>query len=829
MNNYVGIDLGTTNSAVCSYNGVSTRIWKSPEQNDVTPSAIYIDQRGNKYVGRRAYDAASLYPDNAAVLFKRFMGTKTPVRFSAPDITMTPEECSAEVLRTLFGYLPEELRHDPNLGVVITVPAAFNQMQKNATMNAAELAGFNQFALMQEPVAAVMNIMNVSDVDGIFIVYDLGGGTQDVAVAESLGGEINLLSHGGIAMCGGRDFDRLIVDNVVKPWLHEKFNLPQDLSISPKFKSLLRLAAWATERAKIELSAREEVLISVNEMDARIRDESDTEIYIDIPFNRNMLDHLIEERIDDSIQAVKETLAKGGLSPHDVNRIVFIGGPTSYKPLRDKVSFELGISSSTEVNPITAVAEGAAIFAESIDWKSAHRKRKSNRESYNLSGPLDLNFKYEARTPDKKAKIIVETNNEIPPGTEFQIDSLDTGTTSGRVALENGAKIEVDLPKREENCFKVFVFDVNGDLLLHGEDKIIITRTAATIGAIPASHSIGIEVVPKRGGISEIDWLVRAGDSLPKKGQKIYKAGETLKSGSLRSLNFKVREGESDYPPDNRFVGHLKITGSDFDEGVIPSGADLHCEYEMLDSGSIVFKISVPSIGAIFQSNRNFYSHQEGQMDFDKEAKLVKEKGERTSQKLKEYEKVADNRDDSLFTQAWTKLLPSSKLNQDESDVERVQEAMEGVQSARNILVEIRKSNLEKIRQSELDDISSMFDSHCRKFARPSELNSFDNLFRTAQRSINDNEFENHKSELKGRIFEILWRQDWVVVEKFKYFASSQHHFLDVIQSKDLISKGWSALNNDDIDELRRIVIALHQILIDDDEDMNDPINILRG
>ena len=182
MNIHVGIDLGTTNSAICSYDGDQTRIWKSQEQNDVTPSAIYIDRRGNKYVGKRAYDSAPHSPDNAAVLFKRLMGTSTPIKLSAVDITLTPEECSSEILRVLFGYLPEEFRNDPDVGTVITVPAAFNQMQKNATMQAAELAGIGRVALMQEPVAAAMSVMKARNADGIFVVYDLGGGNVPAAV-----------------------------------------------------------------------------------------------------------------------------------------------------------------------------------------------------------------------------------------------------------------------------------------------------------------------------------------------------------------------------------------------------------------------------------------------------------------------------------------------------------------------------------------------------------------------------------------------------------------------------------------------------------------------
>ena len=523
MNNYVGIDLGTTNSAICSYDGDATRIWKSPEQNDVTPSAIYIDRRGNKYFGRTAYDSAPRSPENAAVLFKRLMGTSTPIKLPAVNITMTPEECSSEILRVLFGYLPEELRNDPEVGTVITVPAAFNQMQKDATMVAADLAGIGRVALMQEPVAAVMSVMKARNADGIFIVYDLGGGTLDIALAESLGGRINLLAHGGIAMCGGRDFDRLLLDNVIKPWLFENFDLPEDLSTNRSYKALLRLAAWAAERAKIELSAREEAIISLSEMEVRVRDESNEEIYVDITIARSTLDNLIKGRIGDSIEATRETLDKAGLSPHDVERVVFVGGPTNYKPLRDKVSFELGIPASAEVNPMTAVAEGAALFSESIEWRSKNRGRKSNRGRLTSTGALDLTFNYTARTPDTRAKIVVQVGSEAMPGTEFQIDSADTGWTSGRLPLKDGATIDLTLSASGENAFRVFVFDAAGGPLALERDRIVITRTAATVDAIPASHSIGIEVLEKLGGSPTIEWLVRAGDRLPKKGTKNFK------------------------------------------------------------------------------------------------------------------------------------------------------------------------------------------------------------------------------------------------------------------------------------------------------------------
>lgn len=127
MKHYIGIDLGTTNSAICSYDGESTRVWKSPEQMDVTPSAIYVDKRGNRYYGMKAYNQAPYNPNNSATLFKRFMGTSTKIDLEAAKLSLSPEECSAEILKVLFGYLPEEIRNDPDTATVITVPAALTK------------------------------------------------------------------------------------------------------------------------------------------------------------------------------------------------------------------------------------------------------------------------------------------------------------------------------------------------------------------------------------------------------------------------------------------------------------------------------------------------------------------------------------------------------------------------------------------------------------------------------------------------------------------------------------------------------------------------------
>ena len=631
-------------------------------------------------------------------------------------------------------------------------------------------------------------------------------------------------------MCGGRDFDRILFDNVVKPWLLENFDLPEDLAANPQFKSLLRMATWAAEKAKIELSQKEDAVVSLPETELGVRDQAGEEIYIDIAIDRKRYDALIAPKVEESIQSARETLEKAGLSPHDVERVVFVGGPTHYKPLRDKVAFELGVAPSTDVNPMTAVAEGAAVFAESIDWASQSRGRKSSRGAISAGGALDLSFNYIARTPEPRAKIVAKLSR-APAGIEFQIDSLDTGWSSGRVALKDGASVELSLAKPGDNIFKVFVFDSNGAPVALHQDKIVIARTAASIDAIPASHSVGVEARDKVGGRLILDYLVREGDQLPKKGKKSFKAGESLKAGSAGSIKFKLWEGEiSDPINDNRFIGMFEIKGTDFDDGVIAAGAEMICEFEVLDSGNIILEVSVPSISGSFQSGRNFYSSQEGKLDYTSQAKNIQEQSEQTLQRLDE---MASKVDDPRLEQAREKLESAGTIKSGEADPETAKQAMDNVQEAKRLLALTRKEHLKDIRQLELDKAVDFFDKVVRQHARPTEASSFDNLVKTAQRALENNssDFESHLDDLRGRNFMILWRQDWFVIERFKWLAQDTYLFPDAREHAQLVAIGVEALKANDIDKLRAVVVNLDSIRIGSvgDDDMMAGANIVRS
>ena len=832
MKYYIGIDLGTTNSSISVFDGENVRIFKSPEQNDVTPSAIVIDKRGNKFVGKRAYDIAPIYPDNSALLFKRLMGSSTKIKFASINEEKTPEECSAEILKVLFGYLPEEIRNNSEIGTVITIPAAFNQMQKDATVKAANMAGIGKIALMQEPVAAVMSVMRNEKTEGIFLIYDLGGGTLDIAIAESNNGRVSLLANGGIQMCGGRDIDRAIFDNIVKPWLIKEFKLPQNLNSSNKYKRLIRLAYWAVERAKIELSSRESTNIILNELEASVRDESDEEIYIDIPLTRKDIEPFIDERIKESVEAIKETLEKASLLASDIIKIVFIGGPTNYKPLRDKICELTGINGSNDLNPMTAVAEGASIFAESIDWGSVDNSRKSSKNTITSElGSIKLSFAYISRTPDLKARVKVQIEGNLINGCEFQIDSLDTGWSSGRLKLANNASLFVSLSKKGENIFKVFAFDPYGRLVNIPNNIISITRTAAVIDSITASHSIGVAVKDNNYMGTRLEWLIKAGDALPKRGKTSFKAAETLRSGSKNSLNFKLFEGEiADPITDNRDIGTLKIRGNDIDSD-ITAGSELICEYEMLDSGNIIMHVAIPSIGAAIDSDRNFYSPQDGQIDYSAAAEKAIFDAERLKVRIDDIEDKGIK--DSSIVEIRDKISRIKNLASESDDIEKNQEAQERLLEAKKLLAKLKKKHIKEVREIDLNDISYFFDKYVRPYARKSEIDSYEALRRSAKRDIerNNRDFENAIEEMRFLNFDVLIRQDWFVIDKFKKAVKTPYNYTDEVAYKTLIIRGENMIRSNDIEGLRKVIFELAKIKINDDFDylVLDDVNIIKS
>lgn len=829
--NYIGIDLGTTNSAIAVFDGEETKVYKSKGQSDVTPSNIYIDKNGKRFYGRKAYEALKKDGDRVASKFKRFMGTGTDIKFAG--ISMSPIECSAEILRELMRCLPEEIANSDEKATVITVPAAFDQRQNAATEEAAKLANIGKVALMPEPVAAIMSVTKNHNQNGSFLIFDMGGGTLDIAIATCFNGKVDLVGHGGVSMCGGADIDTRIVDNIVIPWIMDNYDIPDAIRGIAKYEKGLRIAKYYVEDAKIELSSSDTANIygSLN-----IEDESGDEIELDIEIERDEVNSLIEDIVKEAVDAAKDTIEKTGIAITDFNRIVFIGGPTNYKPLRDKVSFELGIKSEgLEVNPMTAVAEGAAIFAETIDWSTQEHNRKGSRAESKTSEELGLSFKFESRTTEPQAKVGVKIKSPVS-GYSFQICSVDSGWDSGLMPLENGKIIKVPLSKRGVNKFDVVVYDNGNRKIALTDSRIEITQVSSSVGAILASHSLGIEVSDNAfSDATSLDYLIKEGEKLPVKGNRKYKSTETIKAGSSQALTIKVWEGDiKDNIQDNRYVGCMKVEGTDLEYGTIKAGEEIILEYSINEAMALHVTVNLPRLEVSFSSSdHNFYDYKNDQVDMSDADTIdtIASDGDSILQKVNDYEdSVADDRLGEV-----RELAQGAKDLKDSPvvDPEIVKKHHDNVLKAKKLLDKIRKDNLSTMRRRELEETKER-NEEVFEFASDAEKQEIQSMYTQAEKVIEreDKTFENIIRSLNGKMTSILFKKsDSFVVGFFQYFRSRMYMFSDKEKVRGLITNGITAIQNEEFDKLRSIVVQLFRFVRSDasSEGISDIANIMRG
>ena len=274
----------------------------------------------------------------------------------------------------------------------------------------------------------------------------------------------------------------------------------------------------------------------------------------------------------------------------------------------------------------------------------------------------------------------------------------------------------------------------------------------------------------------------------------------------------------------------LSITGKDLESGVIPAGAELICDYEISDSGNVKFEVSIPSIGGSFQSMRNLYSRQSAQIDFAAAGRRIQEDASALRTKLNG---LAVRIDDDRLSQIDAKLEEAENVGPEESDPERAKEAMDRVLEAKKILAQVRRDRLKEMRALELESCVNFFQEHIRPLARPTEVSTYESLVITAKRAIDrveSSEFESKLAELRGRNFEILWRQDWFVVDRFKRRTEEPHLFPDQAQFKQLVQEGRTALAADNVERLRAVVAYLDSARLgaSDDDTVIADSNLVR-
>ena len=349
MGKIIGIDLGTTNSCVAVLEGGEPHVIPNPEGNRTTPSVVAFKADGDELVGEIAKRQAVTNVDNTISSIKRKMGTKEKV--SANGKKYTPEEISAKILMKLKkdaeSYLGETVSE-----AVITVPAYFNDAQRQATKNAGKIAGLDVKRIINEPTAAALAYgIDKQENAHTVLVYDLGGGTFDVSILDLGDGVFEVKSTAGNNKLGGDDFDQRIIDYLVDEFEKEnKVDLRDDKMAMQRVKD-------AAEKAKKDLSGMTSTQITI----PFIAQNANGPLNLDVTLTRAKFEEINMDLFESTLEPVRKALKDAKLKPSDIDKVLLVGGSTRIPYIQELVKKELGQEPSKGVNPDECVAIGAAI------------------------------------------------------------------------------------------------------------------------------------------------------------------------------------------------------------------------------------------------------------------------------------------------------------------------------------------------------------------------------------------------------------------------------------------------------------------------------------
>ena len=348
MSKIIGIDLGTTNSCVSVMEGGEPVVIANAEGARTTPSVVAFTKDGERLVGQVAKRQAITNPDRTVASIKRHMGTDYKVNIDGK--AYTPQEISAMILSKLKAdaeaYLGEKVTD-----AVITVPAYFNDSQRQATKNAGTIAGLNVKRIINEPTAASLAYGVDKENDQKIMVYDLGGGTFDVSIIEMGDGVTEVLSTAGDTHLGGDDFDQRIID-----WLADEFQKENGIDLRKDKMAAQRLKE-AAEKAKIELSGMTSTAINLPFITA----DATGPKHLDTTLTRAKFNELTADLVERTMQPVRQALSDAGLRASQLSKVLLVGGSTRIPAVQEAVKKELGMEPFKGINPDECVSIGAAI------------------------------------------------------------------------------------------------------------------------------------------------------------------------------------------------------------------------------------------------------------------------------------------------------------------------------------------------------------------------------------------------------------------------------------------------------------------------------------
>lgn len=813
MINY-GIDLGTTNSAIAKFVKGEVEVFKNPLETgkETLPSVVYY-KKDKVVVGTNARTYFERDAENVFGTFKRKMGTTESFKVKSINQSKTPIELSAEVLKELKGFVHSGESFD---AAVITIPASFDVIQSNATKEAGYLAGFKQVILLQEPIAASLAYANKHkerDLEnGQWLVYDLGGGTFDVALIKIKDGEMKVLDHEGDNFLGGADFDNLIVEKLIIPYLNKNFKF-NDLENEMKSRTgklnklyfrLLKLA----EDAKITLSSRTSAEIEVRD----ITDDNGEEIDISIDITRSEFEGVIKECIDKTLDMIKKILVRNSLKPSDIQFTLMVGGSTYTPYVRKRVEEILQIPINCDIDPTTAIAIGAAYYAGTKE-KSFEQGDKKKATS-----GIKVRLAYQ-KTSQEDEEILagrIEGNIE---GLFYQITREDKGYDSGRKPLTNRISEDLPLVKNSYNFFRFTVLDDKSNIVETDAELIGIAQGKYNVAGQPLPHDICLETdndPELEANSTKLDLFFQKNTILPLKRTKQYTLHKTILKGGDDKIVINVLEGpQSALPEANQSIGYIEIDGSKVSRDIL-RGTEIEITLEMSESRDLKVTVYIPMSDQQFSE---VFNPSQRHLPVSK----LQDEVETLSEKLEEEIEEAVEREDYETADQLTALkrkvddlvINTNSLTSDDVTDKKFQFE----DNKRKIAQEIDDATRDK-RISILKIKYNEDKEWCKKLVEENGNDHDHKIFgeivgreQVFLNSITPVKIMEAIEELLDLGSNILWRTPEFLIGRFKRLIEKPQLFNDQEQAKSLIEAGNMAITNKNFDRLREINFGLISLL----------------
>ncbi len=581
---YAGFDLGTSNSAAAIFDGERTQVIRNAQGGAVTPSVVRIDKQGRVTVGQRARRLLDQDPENTATEFKRLMGTGKELPFPAAGLTRKPEDLSAEILRALRSDVADQTGVTVERAV-ISVPALFELPQSAATSEAARLAGFERVELLQEPIASALAAGWRADDDGggTWLVYDLGGGTFVASLLETRDGLLRVVAHDGDNFLGGRDLDWAITEHLAARLagggglLLERRN--------PAHVAALRVLRAAAEDAKIELSRSAQAQVTL----AQPLVVEGTELEVDLTLTRAEVEALTAPLVERSLDVCLRLLTAGGLAPGRLARVVMVGGPTLMPALRARVSARLEATLAEGLDPMTLVAQGAALYAATagLDGRAAPSTRGTGKKVWLQYPPVSADL-----TPHVVGRFV-----GADPPSRVTLARADGGWQSPPAAIgaDGGFVTMVNLVPRTASTFAIGAVDAAGAVIEVDPASFTIVQ-GLTIADPPLSRTIGVALAS-----DQVQVYFERGAPLPSRRTFVHTTVETVAKGTAESvLRIPIVQGELEHAHLCRLVGTLELRGDRVDR-TVPLGSKVELTIELDRAGCLTARAFVAAIDQVFE------------------------------------------------------------------------------------------------------------------------------------------------------------------------------------------------------------------------------------